>query len=188
MIIGLTGYAQAGKDEFAKSLALRSNTRTMAFSDPLHQMAMVLNPVLRDELTLEAEWYTYRNIVGREGYTQAKNHKGVREYLQILGTEACRNILGQDVWLRVAERTIIANEEDGAHTAITGVRYANEATLVKAYGGVMVRIVRDGFGPVNAHTSDVSVGDIAVDRVVFNNGTRQDLSNAAQKLINELGL
>jgi len=185
MIIGLTGYAQAGKDEFAKSLALRSRTRTMAFSDPLHKMAMVLNPILSDD---QRDWYSYVDVVNREGYTEAKNHKGVREYLQVLGTEACRNILGQDVWLRVAERTIIANEEDGVHTAITGVRYANEATLVKAYGGVMVRIVRDGFGPVNAHTSDVSVGDIAVDRVVFNNGTRQDLSNAAQKLINELGL
>lgn len=187
MIIGLTGYAQAGKDEFAKSLSLRSPTRTMAFSDPLHEMAMVLNPILSDG-ALEGPWYTYQDVIAREGYTEAKNHKGIREYLQILGTDACRTVLGDDVWLRVAERKIIANEEDGVHTAITGVRYANEAQLVKAYGGVMVRIVRDGYGPVNAHTSDVSVGDIAVDRVVFNNGTRQDLSNAAQKLINELGL
>jgi hypothetical protein len=185
MIIGLTGYAQAGKDEFAKSLALRSRTRTMAFSDALHDMAMILNPILSDG---DTAWYTYQDVIRKEGYTQAKNHSGVREYLQILGTDACRKVLGDDVWLRVAERKFIANEEDGVHTAITGVRYANEAQLVKAYGGIMVRIVRDGYGPVNQHTSDVSVADIAVDRVVFNNGSRQDLSNAAQKLINELGL
>lgn len=187
MIIGITGYAQAGKDEFAKSLVLRSRTKMMAFSDALNDVALILNPLLTDS-TYEESNYFYRTVVQNEGYTEAKNHKGVREYLQILGTDACRTVLGDDVWLRVAERKLIAHEEEGWHTAITGVRYANEAQLVKAYGGVMVRIVRDGYGPVNAHTSDVSVGDIAVDRVVFNNGTRQDLSNAAQKLINELGL
>lgn len=183
MIIGITGFAETGKDELAKSLKLRGNFDNVAFSDALHEMAMVLNPILVED----QRYYTYRDAIMLYGYTGAKKYKGVREYLQILGTDAVRNIIGEDSWIRVMERKIIAALEENRNLAITGVRYGNECALVKAYGGTMVRVIREGYGPVNGHSSDTEVANLPVDHVVLNNGTRQDLSNAAQDLLNKFG-
>jgi hypothetical protein len=186
MIVGITGFAETGKDELAKSLALRANFDRIAFSDPLHEMAMVLNPIfILDDAGSAID---YRYITERFGYTEGKKkYSQYREYLQILGTDAVRNIIGEDTWIRVAERKIIAALEENRNLAITGVRYANECALIKAYGGTMVRVMREGYGPVNSHSSDTEVANLPVDHVILNNGTRQDLANAAQDLLNRLG-
>lgn len=187
MIIGITGYAGVGKDEFAKSLKLRGRFDVMAFSDPLHEMAMTLDPILI--VHQGGSFTTYRDLVDQFGYTEAKRKfPQVRQYLQVLGTDAVRDVLGEDTWVRVAAKRIDTNNMEGVHTAITGVRYQNEASMVKAFGGIMLRIERDGFGPVNNHTSDVSVGEIVVDRVIKNNGSLRELSAQAQSLLNELGI
>lgn len=187
MIIGITGYAGVGKDEFAKSLKLRGRFEVMAFSDPLHEMAMVLDPILIVESG--GMFVTYSDLYVQFGYTEAKRKfPQFRRFLQILGTDAVRNILGEDTWVRVAARKIDTHNMEGRHTAITGVRYPNEAAMVKAFGGIMLRIEREGYRPVNNHTSDTSVDDIAVDRVIYNNGSLRELSAQAQTLLNELGI
>lgn len=187
MIIGITGYAGVGKDEFAKSLKLRGRFDVMAFSDPLHEMAMTLDPILI--VHQGGSFTTYRDMVDTFGYTEAKRKfPEFRRYLQILGTEAVRDILGEDTWIRVAARKIDTNNMEGMHTAITGVRYPNEAAMVKAFGGIMIRIEREGFQAVNSHTSDTAVDTVAVDRVIRNDGSLRELSAKAQALLNELGI
>lgn len=185
MIIGLTGYAGVGKDAFAEALRDLAGFRCIAFSDPLHEMAMVLNPRLTND---GHNLYTYRDAIEEYGYTEAKKRNpGLRSYLQVLGTEAGREILGKDVWVNVAKRTIRRNDAEGAHTAVTGVRYTNEAWLVIDLGGTVVRIDRPGFKPSNGHTSDTSVDEIPVHRVIVNDGSLDDLRAKARELLEELG-
>lgn len=187
MIIGITGYAGVGKDEFAKSLKLRGRFDVIAFSDPLHQMAMVLDPILIVEQG--GMFVTYSDLFVQFGFTEAKRKfPQFRRFLQILGTDAVRDIVGEDSWVRVAARKIDTNNMEGRHTAVTGVRYANEAAMVKAFGGIVIRIEREGYGPVNGHTSDTSVDTVPADRVIYNNGSLRELSAQAQALLNELGI
>lgn len=184
-VIGITGYARSGKDEFAKSLKLRGGYETIAFSDPLADMAYVLNPLLQYD---DGALFEYARVVDIYGYTQAKEIPSVREYLQKLGTDAVRSVLGEDVWVRAASQTIMSHAIDGMSTAITGVRFANECEMVKAHGGIMVKIVRPGVGSVNDHISDSGIDTLAVDHVVYNDGTLQDLANKAQALLYQLGV
>lgn len=179
-LIGITGYARSGKDELAKSLFLRGNYRPMAMSDALREMAMVLDPILTDG---DEEWYSLSQTIMREGYTEAKKHKGVREYLQILGTNAVRNILGEDSWVAAAERQFVSSLAEGSNVTVTGIRFPNEVNMIKRYGGTMIKVLREGTGPVNQHVSD-DIDNLPVDVVIFNNGTLQDLANEAQKFLN----
>lgn len=184
-LVGITGYAESGKDEFAKSLMLRGNYYAMGMSDALHDMAMVLNPIL---IVQDGEIVTYDDVFSTYGYTEGKKHvPQFREYLQRLGTEAVRNILGTNSWTQVAERRFIPLLQEGKNVAITGIRFASEMHMIKKYAGTIVRIEREGFGPVNGHASDI-LDEVHADVVVFNNGTLQDLANEAQRFLNRQGM
>lgn len=184
-LVGITGFAGAGKDEFAKSLRLRAGFVTFAMSDALHDMALVLNPLLPYE---DGQLYEYAQVTAALGYTEAKKIPSYRRYLQVLGTDAVREIISVDVWVWAAERKFMSLLAEGKNVAITGIRYPNESNMIKRCAGINVRIVREGVGPVNQHTSDVSVAELPVDYVVFNNGTLQDLGNQTQEFIRNYGL
>lgn len=182
-LVGITGYATAGKDEFAKSLALRGNFHVMGMSDALLDMAQVLNPILQHE---DGQLFEFNQVLWALGYTEAKKIPSVREYLQRLGTEAVRDILGNDSWTRAAERKFIGMLESGRNVAVTGIRFPNEAAMIKAYGGTIVKILRNGTEPSNGHSSDTELDNLPVDVVVFNNGTLDDLGIEASKFLRSL--
>lgn len=179
MFVGIAGHARAGKDEFAKSLALRGRYHTMGMSDALVEMAITLNPLLFDE---KGEAFYLRDVIETLGYVTAKQIPSVRSYLQVLGTDAVRRVLGDDAWIRAAERRFVALLQEGRNVAITGIRFGNEAEMIRAYGGVVVRIERPNVHAVNGHVSDAQT--FAVDKVIFNDGTLQDLALKAQGFIN----
>lgn len=184
-LIGLTGYAQSGKDEFAKSLALRGGFIRMGMSDALNEMALVLNPILLVDgstiVTYEDMYYTF-------GYDRAKQeYPQFRAFLQRLGTEAVREILGENSWTQAAERRFVPLLQEGRNVAVTGIRFASEMNMIKRYGGTVIRIERPGFGPVNSHSSD-ALDEVHADMVVFNGGTLQDLANEAQATLVTLGM
>lgn len=183
-LVGVTGYAGAGKDEFAISLELRAGFRRMAMSDPLLEMATVLNPLLQDE---NGKLFEFNRVVTALGYTEAKKIPAVRQYLQVLGTDAVRNIIGNDAWVRAAEASFVSLLAEGKNVVITGIRFSNEAAMIKAYGGTMVKVVRRDTGPVNGHVSDTELDTLVVDEVIYNYGTRSELAQKAQRLINERG-
>lgn len=180
MLVGLTGYAGAGKDEVAKSLRLRAGFYVMGMSDALHEMAMVLDPLLQDESGLLSR---YSDLTARFGYTEAKNIPAYREFLQRLGTEGVREIINQEAWVWAAERKFQPMLAEGKNVAITAIRFPNEASMVKRWGGEVVRVVRNGVGPVNSHTSDTAMDDIAVDFVIHNHGSLADLSRHVQEYV-----
>lgn len=181
-LVGITGYAGAGKDEFAKSLALRGNFHVMGMSDALLEMALILNPILVHE---DGQLFELERAIQMHGYTEAKRlFPAVREFLQILGTEAVRDIIGEDSWTRAAERVFVPLLGEGRNVAITGIRFENEYHMIKRYGGKVVKVVRPGVEASNGHTSDTSVDQLMCDKVIFNNGTLDDLAQQAQRFLN----
>lgn len=164
-IIGLTGHAQSGKDTAGKYLVENHGFTRIGLADAVKDCLYALDPVIGEymfaPLRLQQE-------VDRLGWDELKSRgPETRKLLQRMGTEVGREIIGQDTWIKIAERKI---KELGpaARVVITDIRFPNEAEWVRALGGKVVRINREGFGPVNDHASDARLSDDLVDIEIEN--------------------
>lgn len=176
MIIGLTGYAQSGKDTAASFLVERGWTK-LAFADPLRAAVYALNPIVDTYWPSEGATPRHRrvqDVIGMMGYEEAKKiYPEYRALLQRMGTEVGRDQFGENFWVERAMAQILP---DGKYV-ISDVRFPNEAAAVRA-GGRLFRITRPGTGAVNAHISDTGVDKLRVDGVIPN-GSDLDAFKAA---------
>lgn len=166
-LIGLSGYAGAGKDEVAKILAPRGWERA-SFADPLRAALYALNPMV------PPDGRPLRILVDIFGWDQVKRETPeVRALLQRMGTEVGRNLFGQDFWVEQAMAAI--ERADGTQYVFTDCRFPNEAEAVRARGGRVWRVTRPGVTAVNAHPSETSLDTYRFDAVILNVGTLADL-------------
>lgn len=187
-LIALSGKKRSGKDTFAARLIEAHGFTRIAFADPMRAAALALDPIIRIEqdetgpliaagAPLLARYVvtTLRlsEVVDAVGWETAKSVREVRRTLQRLGTEAGRQVLGEDVWVDAAMRQ--AEQVDGP-VVITDCRFTNEADAVRARGGIVVRIVRDGLPAGDTHPSETALDDYPHFRALIgNNGTIDDL-------------
>lgn len=181
-LIGLSGYAQSGKDTLAGFLVKDHGFTRVAFADKLREALYALNPRLNGDA--DSEW-RLQDEVDLYGWEYAKKDPEVRTLLQRMGTEAGRAIHGPDLWVDAAFRGI---EEADRRTGqfplyvFTDCRFPSEADAIVARGGIVVRVVRRGFEPVNAHPSETALDDYKFDAYVQNDGPISDLAWAAERL------
>ncbi|MHB1973804.1 MAG: deoxynucleotide monophosphate kinase family protein [Acidimicrobiales bacterium] len=172
VVVGLSGYARAGKDTVAQILVQRHGFVTGAFADALKLVLAKLDPIICDDIRLS-------DIAG--GMEEAKALPEVRCLLQRLGTEAGRNVLGADVWVRsLLDRPPV-------RLAVSDCRFVDEAEAVRARGGLVVRVDRPGFGPVNGHVSETALDGYDFDAVLVNDGSIEDLSAKVEAIVPALG-
>jgi hypothetical protein len=158
-LIGLAGYAGAGKDAAAAALVADGWTR-VAFADRLKLVAYDTNPLV----IFSGQPQRLQAVVDTYGWDAAKQEPDVRALLQNLGTNAVRRHLGADVWINA----VLQDIPPGANVVITDVRFPNEIEWVKRYGGVAVRVARPGVGPINQHLSEAAWDDQVFDAVITN--------------------
>ncbi len=170
MIIGLTGYAQSGKDTLANILVEQYGFKRVAFADPIRDFCYEVNPVIghvANEDTL------LRTVVDRDGWETAKQNQSVRRLLQNVGV-AARNQFGELFW--VAQALSPTKISEGDKVVITDVRFVNEAEAIKMFPDSQLwRVKRPGYGPVNNHVSESEMEDYKVDQIFYNAGTIEDL-------------
>ncbi len=194
-LIGLTGFAQSGKDAAASFLVERGWKR-LAFADKVREAALAIDPWvwvsvnelsdndnhtlcmkmvgLRDEFIEEDGSFVRLSwIVNLIGWDAAKKLSDVRQYLQRIGTEAGRDIHGPECWTDIIEYQLWNCAE--RNVVITDVRFQEEVDLVGYYGGQIIRITKPGVGPVNNHKSDAAIDEIEHDMLLVNDGTLEDL-------------
>lgn len=174
-IIGLAGFAQSGKDSAARALTSRGWTR-VAFADPVREAVKALDPIVDCDGAREVRLC---ELLAQYSWDEAKQHDEVRRLLQRTGTEAGRQIYGQDCWVDIARRKIDRAIGD---VVMTDVRFKNEADMIRDMGGLVVRVDRPGVGPKNNHVSESM--PFAPDAVLVNDGTLQDLETAILRVSN----
>lgn len=183
MIIGLTGYARAGKSTAAKYLVENHGFTELSFAKALKDMAYAVNPIVDDSDSCDCcvvKWEGKRlqEVVDTHGWERAKDfYPEVRAFLQRLGTEGVRGHLGDSAWVHVVEDqlerlwTADHNEKcDGScrdycegdanlrPIVIADVRFENEADFIRHEGGRVVRIERTNQKAAeSAHASEVPV-------------------------------
>lgn len=170
-VVGLSGYAQAGKDTAATILKPYGYSRR-AFADNLRNSLYALNPIIN----VGKMGIRLNGLIDKYGYEQTKmKYTEFRALLQRMGTEVGRDILGQNIWVDSVMNTL-----DEGNYVFTDCRFPNEAAAVKQYGGKMIRINRPGFKPINNHPSETSLDNYDFDAIIDNDG---DIETFEKKLL-----
>ena len=183
MLLGLCGYAACGKDTAAQVLLDEFGFHRVAFADPIKQALLALAPLVPGPD--EGEFLRVSQFAADRSWAEVKEYPEVRRLMQILGTEVGRNLFDPEIWVKLAERKLTSTLSVG-DTVMTDVRFPNEARLIKTHGGILVRVTRPGFGPVNEHVSDRASENWTYDYQLENKGTVEELHQKMRDLVAEL--
>jgi hypothetical protein len=171
LAIGLTGFAQSGKDTTAQVLAEYGYKRA-SFADILREAVYRLNPWIT--IGPNERWpkaFRLQEIVDEEGWDEAKKrHPEIRRLLQVMGTEVGRELIHANVWVDA----LLDSLEPGERYVFTDVRFPNEAIGIHQYFDHDVeiwRVVRPGVQAVNDHSSEIPLDEKLIDYVLVNNGS-----------------
>lgn len=186
LLVGVGGHKGTGKDEFASALfhigeEIDEHWTVLGFSDALLGALLTLDPWVDVE---HGGKRRLSEIVLEEGYVSAKKNPEVRRLFQALGTDVVRNQIDEDAWVRAAEKKILSAWDKGLNVVITGVRYPNEADMVRRLRGSLVYVNRRGFNG-DGHSSEHSLLREDFDVQIFNNGDLNDLKEAARAYYRE---
>jgi len=175
MIIGLTGYAQSGKDTVAKILVEKYGFKRVAFADKIRKLLYEMDPPVPVGVGTEKHTVGLQNYVDIYGWDVAKQNLIVRSMLQNLGVGA-RKVFDDSFWIGQAFYEMDAT----TNYVITDVRFINEAETVKNNGGYVWRVKRSGVEAVNSHVSESEMDGYKVDMILSNGGTLDELELLVQ--------
>lgn len=147
-VIGLHGPAGVGKSTMADAIVsiVRGRcgmARRLSFAEPIRAALLSVNPIVSGE-------HRAADIVGSIGWTKAKElFPEIRRLLEKIGTEAGRDIHGENCWVEALERQLLQNMVN----VIDDVRFPNEVDLVHKYSGKVFELSRTGIISKSTHIS-----------------------------------
>ena len=224
-LIGISGKISSGKDLAGKILNDLSGNifENKKFADKLKDIVCMLIGCTREQLEdrefkekeLGKEWWKWEitfedNFEGYMDYIGNEKHYEdedmieshlikftPRKLLQLLGTEAGRQIIHPDIWVNAlmsgykkVMRTNANKQPDlfnYPNWIITDVRFPNEIKAIKDRGGIVIRVNRplERLGnsklpklkhtSVTQHPSETALDDYDFDHIIENNGSIEDL-------------
>lgn len=195
MIIVLSAPKRSGKDEVANILKKHFGYKRIAFADPLRVLCAkafelpldVFTDDARKDLTFALPVISTITDISRlaifTGATAEQRtellKKGVgltfstaREILQTVGTDLVRACIDESYFINLALADI---SNATGNIVITDARTPAERRAIKALGGTLIRIKREGYEG-SGHISETSIGDDSeYDVIVNNSGTLSEL-------------
>lgn len=178
-IIGLGGRAGAGKDTVASRIEALLDSRwtvnRISFAAPLKQSVAALFDITvedverakidhRKHVTVTTGWRPHEFEPNAEEWL-TKDFT-MREILQRYGTEAHRNIFGENFWVeqgmnKIDTRPFVCN-------VFTDVRFPNEAEAIKQVGGRVFEVKGLVNGATPAHSSETPLPARVTDGFIIN--------------------
>jgi len=170
MIIGISGYKGAGKNEAARAVP---SHRSLGFADPLKDFC---GDVLG---------FTFEQLYGdKKEVIDQRYGKTPREALQTLGTDWGRAYYDR-IWIDYGIQRAFAVLASGVpNVVITDVRFKNEVDAIKNAGGEVWRVVRPNnpysTGDTHASETELSDTDSCFDVFIMNDGDKGKLWEAVR--------
>jgi hypothetical protein len=149
MIIGLVGRARSGKDTVALFIAQMKSS---------FQIRRIAQPV-KDSLRCLYGWDNrhiegpYKEVI--DPYVQKSPRQAMIETAERVKLES-----GQDFFIKM-----LLDTWDGKNLVIPDVRFQNEIDAIRRYGGVLVKINRDG---CSGFSSEDHIDALVTDYTVHN--------------------
>lgn len=170
-VVGLCGPAGSGKSTASAFLVSQGYT-LVKFAGPLKAMCRAIG--LTDE-----------HLEGSLKEVPAKMLQGrtPRYFMQRLGAEFGRDLIGPNFWSDLAKIAIERTLAEGGSVVIDDCRYPNEAGVIRSFGGEIYKLTGRG-GIEGAHSSEQF--DFVPDYEVANHGSIQDLHGRLERLIGRL--
>jgi len=177
LIIGLSGYAQTGKDTIADYLVTQYGFTKISFADPIREALYKLDPKVRvDELA----GASLANAVDSMGWENLKRYSSdTRELLQRLGTEVGREMFGKDFWVNQA----MLKAKQHENVVFADVRFVNEVEAILEASGNVWRVSKPDVAAVNRHVSETALDGYKFDREIHNMGSFEELFNVVDYFI-----
>lgn len=178
MIIGVCGKKFSGKSTVARLLHNATGYEVVSFADKLKDVCCVLSGCTREQL----EDYEFKENELVPDYLRPycgnAEKPTYRAFLQHFGSEVMRGV-NDNIWIDCTLGNC------GSNVIVPDVRFPNEAKAVKARGGIVIKVVREGCGG-DSHCSEVSIDDIVPDYTLFNDTTLENLVANVDTLVRVL--
>jgi hypothetical protein len=196
-IIGVIGFIGSGKNA-AGELLVEKGFHKDSFAAPLKDACSIIfgwpRQLLEGDTELSRKWREEPDAFWSEKFNKPFSP---RLALQLMGTEAGRNVFHEDVWV-----ISLLNRAKGRDIVVTDVRFKNEIAHIQKNGGKIVRIKR-GNDPiwyedfinhnkdpkkyprpsVDIHVSETDWIGCEYDFIIENNGTLEDLGKKLDDIL-----
>ena len=197
-LIGITGYAGAGKDTVYQTLqAHRAGVFRAAFADPLKAelvAAFACDPALFDD---PARKETTTAALAPRRCIDAGFVRHLGPTMESFDTLRPRFVMQQwgdyrrgidpDYWLRAMAPVVEAARVAGMQaTVITDVRYLNEYLWLHGAAGRLWRVVRAGVVARSGHASEWELEGVRADLTIRNDATIEELEARALAAYDDL--
>lgn len=181
--LGIIGRAGCGKTTAMNHLmGGHKSAARISFASPLKQMTyeFLRSAAPRDQ----KQGVSFYMNDGKDDPIPWLGNVTCRRIMQTLGTEWGRNCIHPDIWVGIAAMRYEAHlnapfgqNPDATLRAISDdVRFANEAEMIRAAGGCILRIVRPEDGrPPETYNHASEKAEIEPDLTIVNDGTVDDL-------------
>ena len=171
--IGIAGFKGSGKDTLA-DLMLKYNKgfKKYSMADPIRKMGKVFH-------------FSINEMLNPKMKEVENKFWGIswRKFAQMTGTDLFRHNFRDDVWVRFAEYAITKTNKN---LIIPDIRFNNEAELIKKYGGIVIKVRREGCNG-DSHASERGVDDKYVDIFVDNDGSIKAMKKKVEKILKQYG-
>ncbi len=191
MIIGLCGAQGVGKDTVGDVLVSEYGFTKLTFATALKDVISILFSWPRDLL----EGITDESRVWRETVNEHWSEKtGIKNFtprkaLQFIGTDLLRKQFYNDIWVNIVENKI--NElrlyDPNINIVITDCRFINEFNMIKSFSNShILNIKRSNIIETNTlHSSEIDWTNYEFDRILYNDGTIDDLKIILNSVLDE---
>lgn len=159
MLIGMVGFIGSGKGTVGDLLINKYGFKSDAFAAPVKDCVAKIFGWDREMLEGATSWSRLARDQEEPWWKDRIGSMTPRRALQLMGTEAGRNVFHKDIWMYALERRM----ETGKDYVITDVRFPNEIEFIHNLGGVVVRIKR-GIEPLWYDIACATNNDLELDR------------------------
>ena len=190
-IIGFAGKKRSGKDTAFDALK-GMDAKRYAFADMLKEACKMLFGLTEEqaygdkrETLTEILWENIpENIKDKYSIGKDKIHMNAREILQIFGTEVCRRMFDDEIWINATFRQIKKDKPELA--VITDVRFPNEANAILEKNGGIFKVIRPSQTSGDGHESETALDNYHEwDAILVNDGSIECFEGKVKKTVSQ---